>query len=382
MMQTFFLIYSLVILGYFAALYYLILLSPRRNYKEVYSPFTVIIPCYNEEYDYLKKCVDSIVNAEGDKQIILVDNNSNLDGALKAIEEYKKNGGVLVLEEKRQGKRFAHSKGLQYAKCDIVVFVDSDTIVLKNSLLELIKPMQDKKIGAVCGNIRIKNKDDNLLTKSLNAMYWNSFEYYRRAVSSIGFLYVCSGALACYRKEFLLALEDEYLNQTFMGRRCSISDDTFMTVRIQSRFGKKIAFQPRALGLTYSPNTVRGFWKQLFRWRQGFLREGILMWKEPKKNIKLLFLDTQFNMVTQTVMSFFKIFLLVNLIIYFSFYEVLMFLLWFALISSIHSVYLYVYNPRAILNIFVYSFLYEFIFMFTYFHALVRINEQGKWSTR
>ena len=266
-------------------LYTLLIIKKEPRYKEYNEPFTIIIPCYNEPYQFLKDCVDSIINAEGEKQIILVDNNSNHKDTLKAIEEYKKNPFVKVLKEKKQGKRFAHAKGLKYTENEIVVFVDSDTIVLKNSILELIKPLQDPKIGAVCGNIRIANRNDNFLTKSLNAMYWNSFEYYRGAVSVLGYLYVCSGALSAYKKDLLIRLEEEYLNHYFMGRLCSISDDTFMTVRIQSRFGKKIAFQREAIGLTYSPNTIKGFWKQLFRWRQGFLRESLEMWKEPKKHI-------------------------------------------------------------------------------------------------
>lgn len=382
MLEIFFLIYSIIILSYFGLLYSLILIKKSNNFKDYDKPFTVIIPCYNESYDYLKESVNSIIKARGRKQIILVDNNSNNKDTLKAISEYLNNSDILVLRERRQGKRFAHSKGLEYTKHGIIVFVDSDTVVLENSFLELIKPFQDKKVGGVSGNILIKNRDDNYLTRGLNAMYWNSFEYRRRATSSLGFLDVCSGALCAYRKKFLLKLEEEYLNQTFMGSQCSISDDTFLTVRIQSRFGKKISFQPESIGFTYSPNTIRGFWKQLFRWRQGFLREAFLLWKEPKKNIRLLFIDTQFNLVTQTLMSVFKIVLLVQLILYFSFNGLVGFFIWFLLISSINSVYLFVYNPKDIRNIFIYSFLYEFIFMFTYFHALFRVNEQGKWGTR
>ncbi|MEK6883139.1 MAG: glycosyltransferase [Nanoarchaeota archaeon] len=358
------------------------MIKPRRKFKDYNKPFSVIIPCYNEESRYLLDCVNSIIKAEGNKQIILVNNNSNKEETLNAINEIKRNKNVLVLNEKRQGKRFAHSKGLKYAKHELVVFVDSDTIVLKESFLELIKPFQDKSIGGVCGNIKIANVKDNFFVKCLDSMYWNSFESHRKSTSNLGFLYVCSGALSCYRKDSLLKLEDKYLNQTFMGRPCSISDDAFMTVRVQSQLGKKIYFQSKAIGLTYSPNKFKGFWKQLERWRRGFLRESLLMWKEPKKNIKLLFLDSQFNFFTQTIMAFFKIALLINLIIFFSLGNLASFFLWFILIASLHSVYLFVYSPKRIPNILAYSFLYEFIFIFTYFHALINIRNQGSWSTR
>jgi len=343
---------------------------------------SIIIPCYNEEYDYLKRCVDSIVNAEGDKQIILVDNNSNLSETLKAIEEYKKMGEVLVLNEKRQGKRFAHSKGLEYAEGEVVVFVDSDTIVLRNSFTELLKPFSDAHIGAVSGNVTLANRDENFLTKCINAMYWTSSNIFRKSTTAAGYMQVIPGALGAYRKSLLIELEHDYLNQKFLGRPCAISDDRFLTMRIQSRFGKKIEYACGAIGLTYSPTTIAGFWKQFERWRRGVFREVFTIWKEPKNNIKLLFFDVQFNFVIITLMTFFKIFLIYNLIVNFSIGAVLGLMLWFFVMSSMYSSYMLVYNLKEFPYKIAYSFMYEFLFVFTYFHALYNIRKQGKWSTR
>ena len=57
---------------------------------------------------------------------------------------------------------------------------------------------------------------------------------------------VIAGALGCYRKNLLLRLEKDYLNQKFLGKSCSISDDRYLTQRIQTRFKKKIYYQELA----------------------------------------------------------------------------------------------------------------------------------------
>lgn len=377
------LLISLLSFCYITIIYFLWISRTSKRYSSGNKEATIIIPCYNEGYKELKQCVDSIIGSRGNKQVILIDNNSNREETKQAISELSLEYPSLeVYLEQRQGKRFAHSKGLEHANNDFIVFVDSDTIISKNAIVELLKPFSDESIGAVCGNIRIKNKNDNFLTKCLDTMYWNSFEFYRRAVSGIGYLYVCSGALSAYRKHLLLKLEEEYLNQKFLGENCSISDDTFMTVRVQSRLGYKIAYQNNSIAYTYSPNKVKTFWKQLVRWRQGFLRESILMWKEPKKNIIPLFIDAQTNLILQTTISIMRIGFFINLILFFNLNNLVSYLLMFFISSILLSTAQIVLRPNKIIYILGYSFIYDFFFVFTFIHALIRIRWQGKWGTR
>lgn len=367
---------------YIIILYGLWLTRVEKNYKEYPKGYSIIIPCYNEGFFELIKCVNSCRNAEGLKQIIVIDNNSNKPETISALKHLSKFNDIQILEEKRQGKRFAHAKGLTHAKYNLICFLDSDTIVESNAFLELIKPFQDKRIGAVCGNIRIMNREDNFLTRCLDTMYWNSFEFYRKAVSGLGYLYVCSGALSAYRKGALLKLEKEYLNQKFMGSECSISDDTFMTVRLQSRLGYKIEYMETAIGYTYSPNKIKGFWKQLVRWRQGFLRETLLMWKEPKKNIIPLFIDAQTNLILQTSIAFLRVYFFLMIIFNFNIISIVNYLIIFLVSAMMMSTAQIVNRPSKILYILAYSFIYDFFFVFTFIHALIKIRNQGKWGTR
>ncbi|MDP3640357.1 MAG: glycosyltransferase [Nanoarchaeota archaeon] len=367
---------------YLMFIYSLILARKEINYKPYYQPVSVIVPCYNEDQKYLKECIGSILNAEGEKQIILVNNNSNKLETLEAIKELKKNSEVLVLSEGRQGKRFAHSRGLKAAKHELVVFVDSDTFIHKKAILEIIKPFQNPNIGAVASQVKLANREANFLTKCLSAMFWTSSNVLRKATSGMGMMQVIAGAMSCYRKNLLLALEPDYLSQTFCNRPCAISDDRYLTQRVQTRFGKKVEYMGSAICYTYMPETYVQAWRMIERWRRGVLREVFLIWKEPKKNAKFLFFDIQFNFVILILSVILQTVFIINLIINFSLLSLLWTTFWIFLTSAMWGSLMLMENPREFYYKFWYSVIYNFFFIFTFFAAIVNIRKQSAWSTR
>lgn len=377
-----------IVLGIISIIYvwlvYLILISvkPTKYDKNYKKPITVIIPCYNEEPKYLIRCINSILEADGEKQIILVDNNSNKEPTIQAINSFRKNKAILILDEKRQGKRFAHSKGLMHAKYEIIIFVDSDTIIDKSALIELVKPFKDSAIGGATGQIRLANKNVNLITRCIDSMFISAFSLFRNSSTKIGFMQVMSGALSAYRKSDLIKLEKGYLNQKFLGRQCAISDDRYLTTRIQTKLGKKISFNEKALAYTYMPSTIIGFWKVVERWKRGMIREILLMWKEPKKNAKMLFFDTQFNFIMFNITMVLRLILMINLIINFSFQSLILLVSWLILMNFLWGAYVLVNYPKEFPYKIVYTVLNEFFWVFSYFQALINIRNQGKWVTR
>jgi len=373
-------IYFFTILIYIIYLYSLWFSKKEDNYQNYDKPFSVIIPCYNETPKYLFSCISSVMKAKGDKQIILVDNNSNKEETLDTIDCLRlKYPNLITLREKRQGKRYAHSKGLRFAKHEIIVFIDSDTMIKEDTFIELIKPFQNEKVGGVCGNLKLANRDENIFTKMLSAMFWTGFNLHRKATTSAGYMAVMSGALSSYRKKYLLALEDEYTNQTFMGKPCSISDDRFLTMRIQTRFGKSINFAEKSIGYTYMPKSPIKFWRTLERWRRGALRETILSWKEKKG---LMFFDINFNAFILTIVSINKIFFLWFFLTNMSLILLGNYLVWFVVMVSLYSSILIIYNPKEYPYKLLYSLFYEFFFVFTFFSAIWNIRNQSAWATR
>jgi glycosyltransferase involved in cell wall biosynthesis len=97
---------------------------------------SVIIPCYNVE-DYLRECLDSVINQiHIPVEIICIDDASS-DGTLKILEEYKaKYPGLLAILSNTQNKgaSYSRNRGIEIAKGDYIQFLDADDLLLPGKL--------------------------------------------------------------------------------------------------------------------------------------------------------------------------------------------------------------------------------------------------------
>ncbi len=87
---------------------------------------SIIIPVYNVE-DYLRQCLDSVVNQTlKDIEIICI-NDGSTDGSLAILNEYaSKDSRILVVDKKNEGVSVARNRGLEVARGEYVQFVDGD----------------------------------------------------------------------------------------------------------------------------------------------------------------------------------------------------------------------------------------------------------------
>lgn len=110
-----------------------------------------IIPVYNAERT-LAECITSILELEREDlilEIIVVDNNST-DGSVRIASLFP---SVKILREERQGRSFARNSGIKYSIGEYVAFVDSDVVLDKGWLINLMKLFQYPTIGGAQGKI-------------------------------------------------------------------------------------------------------------------------------------------------------------------------------------------------------------------------------------
>ena len=95
---------------------------------------SVIIPVYNTK-QYLRECLDSVVNQTlRDIEIICVDDGST-DGSLAILREYQeKDSRVSVYTQPNLNAGAARNHGLRYAKGEYLSFLDSDDFFEQNML--------------------------------------------------------------------------------------------------------------------------------------------------------------------------------------------------------------------------------------------------------
>ena len=321
---------------------------------------TIIIPAFNEEKNIVKT-IQSVLNSKYNNFEIIVINDGSSDNTRNVIKSYIKDKNIKFIDfEKNQGKRTAIYEAIKISNSDIIITIDSDTIVDENSILNLIQPFKDQKVGAVAGNIKIDNHE-NIFTAMLDAAFCFGFYFLRPAQSTIGSVLCTPGALSAYRKSVIIDKLEEWKNQTFLFHPAIIGEDRALTNIVLNK-NYKVLYQKNAIGYTNVPNTFLGLVKMFIRWIRGDIRESFIIFKLMiKRNLIYDKILTLFNLIMQFIwlISSFLIVYFVYIIILYNSY--LMFSICFItliLFWSILPIYICVKNRSIKLG--VYSMIYSF----------------------
>jgi hyaluronan synthase len=277
MSTTFGMVFLVIATGLFAfkAGFFVYTLYRYFRYKSIESvsneelpTCTVIVPAYNEGkqvYATLMSLANSDYPVEK-LQLLSIDDGSK-DDTWYWMQEAKRVLGdrvVIYQQPKNMGKRHALYRGFNEGTGEVFVTVDSDSIVKKDTLRNLVSPfVTNEKCGAVAGNIRVLNNEKALIPKMLDVSFVLSFEFVRSAESSLNSVLCTPGALAAYRRTAVFACLDAWINQTFMGQPSDIGEDRAMTNMILKQ-GYHVLFQRNAYAYTNVPKNIRGFTKCSF----------------------------------------------------------------------------------------------------------------------
>ncbi|MDG3582692.1 glycosyltransferase [Galbibacter pacificus] len=242
---------------------------------------TVIVPAYNEG-QLVYKTLISLAESdypEHKLQLISIDDGSQ-DNTWEWMKKAKDELGdrvAIYQQPKNMGKRHALHRGFKIGTGDIFITVDSDSIVLKDTLRIMASPfVVNQECGAVAGNVRVLNRDKALIPRMLNVNFAFSFEFIRSAQSRLGSVLCTPGALSAYRREAVFNCLNDWINQTFMGEVSKIGEDRAMTNMILKQ-GYKVLFQRKAYVYTNIPEKYKNLYKMFIRWERSNVRENIAM---------------------------------------------------------------------------------------------------------
>ncbi len=281
----------------FKLLFLIFILVLYLRYKPVKSvsdemlpTATVIVPAYNEGklvYATLKSLADSDFPVDK-MQLIAIDDGSKDDTWewMKKAKEELGDRVSIYQQPENKGKRHALYRGFNLGAGEIFVTVDSDSIVTKDTVRNLVSPfITNKKCGAVAGNVKVLNNKKAIIPRMLNVSFAFSFEFIRSAQSVLGSVLCTPGALAAYRREAVMGCLPQWIKQTFMGQLTDIGEDRAMTNMILKQ-GYHVSFQKNAHVLTNIPENYKGLYKMFIRWERSNVRENIMMAKYAFKNFR------------------------------------------------------------------------------------------------
>lgn len=311
-------IYGFLLLLYLFSQIFFSILEKRKQIKlkkieiKTYPFVSILVPFYNELKSEMEDSIDSLLNLDypKDKYEILVMDDGSTSNEVYLHLKSKYDENVKIFRQPNMGKREAQVAltKLKNPKTDYYLAVDSDSVLDKNCLKELVKTAILMNAQAVSGGILVK-KQSQFLNKLLRVRYWAANWQERLSQSYFNQVSCCSGPCTLWDAKIFDKVSESYINQYFMGKKCTYGDDRHMT-NLFLKEGCNIKMANEAFCFTSTPETWKKWIKQQTRWSKSFYRESYWSFKNLKDRMGWFF-------AYQNIMAFLLPFVLIaNIKIY------------------------------------------------------------------
>ncbi len=232
------LIYTFV--GYAFVLYVLLKIKkiffPKQilNFDAAYEPdICLFVTAFNEK-DYVNQKVANSFSLDYPQekiQYLWITDGSD-DGTPELLKKYARLE-VHHLPE-RQGKMHAMNRGVKFVKAPIIIFSDTNTILGKQSIREIVAKFSNPKTGCVAGEKRIIEKDADSAAGSGEGLYWKFESWIKKMDAELNSAVGAVGELFAIRTELFEDVEKD-----------TLLDDFIISLRIAQK-GYHIAYTPNA----------------------------------------------------------------------------------------------------------------------------------------
>jgi len=239
--------------------------------NDAYEPtVTVVVPLFNEGkqiYDTVQSLL-ALDYPEDKLSVIVVDDCSTDDSWQWARKAAGESPRVTAIQNPHNmGKRRGINHAVRRAKTELIVSVDSDVIVEKQAVRELVRRFTAADIAAVGGRVHVLNSNENWLTRMQAIKYWFGYEYLKNLERAFKSVMCLSGCLTAYRRDVLIELEPILENRRVFGIEIKYGEDRFLTRQIV-KAGYKTVTTLDAVCWTVAPKTMGGYFNQQLRWRR------------------------------------------------------------------------------------------------------------------
>lgn len=232
----------------------------------------VIVPARGSP-EAIDKCIGSLVQLDYPCfEVIIVDDGLS-DAARQKVELYK--GKLRIIESNGRGPSFARNEAARNTDAEYVAFTDSDCIVEKDWLTQLIRGFALNPQSAGCGGTQKLPRDATPFERLVFVFMQRAgfMSDYVRTVPQGEIIEISHSPSCCvmYRRKVFLE-EGGFLEGLWPG------EDVEFDYRLK-RKGYRLFFNPNAVVYHYKPKTLGAFTRMFFRYGlvQGMLvrRYGI-----------------------------------------------------------------------------------------------------------
>ena len=120
---------------------------------------SVIIPVYNTEL-YLEKCLKSVIDQTYEKLEIIVINDGSTDNSAKILQKFASiDYRIIYINQKNMGQANSRNNGINIAKGEFIIFIDSDDFIEENTIELSINLIGDNDIAVFGVNKNIHTNE-------------------------------------------------------------------------------------------------------------------------------------------------------------------------------------------------------------------------------
>ena len=174
---------------------------------------SVILPVYNSQ-EYLKECLDSILNQTFKDFEVLCINDGSSDASLEILREYEDDDRITVIDQENMGVAKTRNKALKMVMGNYVYFMDSDDYLDSNAFKKLHDNLKSNdsdfcimKAIFVNGNEKYKFPSFDL-DKEFGKKNFNKFTFTYKDIKSHVLNDLFAPWLKMYKREFLMSDDD------------------------------------------------------------------------------------------------------------------------------------------------------------------------------
>jgi len=289
----------------------------------------LLVAAYNEVAYVDDKVANSLqLNYPKDKIQYLWISDGSDDGTNDKLEKYS-DIQVEYLPE-RKGKVNAINTGMKLAKSNIVICSDCNTMLGVDAIMEIVQKFQNPKVGCVAGEKRIVQKENDNAASTGESFYWYFESWMKKMDAEFNTAVGADGGVFAIRRELFDEVD-----------RNIVLDDFVISLKIAQK-GYKIEYAPNAYAEETASANIKEELKRKIRiaagaiqtmfllpdllnpFRYGWLSfqyfsHKVLRWIFAPFALILVFILNLILVVNdnETLIGFYKLFFLLQLILYF-----------------------------------------------------------------
>ncbi len=204
------------------------------SFSSDYEPDVCLFVTAFNEKDYIRQKVENSFQLDYPKdkiQYLWITDGSD-DGTPDVLQQY--NELEIHHQPERRGKMHAMNRGMKFVKAPIVIFSDSNTILGKDSIREIVAKFSNPEVGCIAGEKRIVEHKAEAAAGAGEGLYWKMESWIKHNDSELNSAVGAVGELFAIRTELFEDVEID-----------TLLDDFIISLRIAQK-GYKIAYTPNA----------------------------------------------------------------------------------------------------------------------------------------